>query len=145
MPGQSSDACPIENAEAGLSLSLERLTAPCAQPLALSALAITFHSAQAQQPLKCRWRWWLSGYSGDRHLTALQGVRLLSRHTELQPPVKARDGDGRRQAVFVIDRFLATRSRLESIVGKIRNRWRPPSVVSADSKETEGCMIVVAT
>jgi hypothetical protein len=68
MPSQSSDASPIEDAEAGLSLSFERLTAQCAQPLALSALAITFHSTQAQQPLKCRWRWWLSGYSGDRRL-----------------------------------------------------------------------------
>jgi hypothetical protein len=45
MPGQSSDASPIEDAEAGLSLSFERLTAQYAQPLALSALAITFHSA----------------------------------------------------------------------------------------------------
>jgi hypothetical protein len=45
------------------------------------------------------------------------------------------------KAVAAVDRFMATCSRLECIIGKMRDRWRPLSNVSADSKQTEGCMI----
>lgn len=137
----------------GCCLVSGRLTALCARSPAISALAIASHCTLARQPLKCRWRWWLSRLRrsplGEEHLQC--GLRspisrLPCRASTIEAQQAAasrlsRDGHGRRQAVAIIDRFMATCSRLKCILGKTRNRHRSPSIVSADSKEAGGCII----
>jgi hypothetical protein len=119
----------MENAEAACRLVSERLTAHCASGNYQPNSTAPRHSS----PLKCRRRWWLSGYSGDPRFkrtcsafarsrnTHGSAGRPLSRYTELQlpaVPVTAMIGV---DALPTFNRFMATCSRLEYAIGMNRN------------------------